>query len=177
MPRFYQSKDKHTKPELAGEQNMPEDYAEKNKQDGADELLTNLIPIFDEGMKKRTRGSAWTAEELIPEITNYFQYCANKSLKPSKSGLRLWLGCSRSQYHAWQSEMAKYGEISDIINHANDVMETQYISRGEKYPTMNMFLLKSSYGHAETQNVNITGSTNAEDVAEAIKKLGLDKTE
>lgn len=174
MARTYKNRDIHTKPELAGEQNMTKAFIEKNKDVEGDNSLGDLVPVFGEAMKKRKRKTAWTPEQLIDEITNYFQYSADHFLKPSKSGLRLWLGCSRSQYHAWQSETAKYGDISDIINHANDVMETQYIQRGEKYPTMNVFLLKSSFGHEDKNTIEVQNA-NPNEIKDTISKLGLDK--
>jgi hypothetical protein len=176
VPRNYKSKDVQTKKELAGEQNMTDKIIKNAKQDGSGEVMEKLIPIFDKGVhEKATRGTNWSAEDLADEIRKYFQFCADNDLKPNKAGARTWLGCSRSQYHAWQSEPSKYGEISDIIEMANSIMENQYINRGEKYPTMNVFLLKAGHDYAETQNINISGGTSQEEVDETIKKLGLDK--
>ena len=175
MARFYQSKDKQTKPELAGEQNMTKEYIAKAKDQTDDGLMDSLIGLFDNGIKQKKKGTNWTPEELTDSIRDYFIYCADNSLKPSKSGICLWLGCNRSQYYRWGKEEEKFRAISNIVNLANQLIENQYINRGEKYPTMNVFLLKASHDYAETQNVNITGTTNIDEVAEAIKKLGLDK--
>lgn len=179
MAREYKSKNIQTKPELAGEANMTDEFLTKNKDKIQDGLMDNLIGLFDKGVTQRKKGTNWTEEELTISIMEYFTYCADKSLKPSKSGARLWLGCSRSQYHAWQSETAKYGVISDLINMANEVIENQYINRGEQYPTMNVFLLKTSHGHIETSKMDVTSNGQAintkEEVKDLVSKLGLDK--
>lgn len=178
MARVYKSKGIQTKKELSGEQNMSSDYIESHK-DEADNLMTTLIGVFDVGLKQRKRGTNWTEEELTESISKYFQFCSDKNMKPSKSSLGLWLGCSRAQYYSWQSENAKYGAISDIINMANAVMENEYINRGEKNPTFNIFMLKAGHGMVETNKVEISNTTNAnpDEIKDVINKLGLDNKE
>ena len=173
MPR--KAKGVHTSPENAGEKNMPENYVEKKK----DELNTmeNVLPIYNIGQKNRQdyKGK-WTPETLKLEITKFFQYCADNSVKPCKAGLRLWLGISKAQYNDWELKPEKYGFKSDLIYMANDVMEITYVTRGESNPTFNMFLLKAAHGMVETNKVEITNNnSNPEEVKEAISKLGLDK--
>lgn len=179
MARNYKSKDVQTKPEMAGEQNMTKHRIKLDKDKVQDDLMEKLIPLFDEGVKQRKRGTNWTPEELEISLREYFMYCAENSLKPNKTGARTWLGCSKSQYHAWQSQPEKYGAISDLINLANNIMEDQYINRGEQYPTMNVFLLRSSFGYVEKSQVDITSNgkdiNSKEDVQDLVSKLGLDK--
>lgn len=153
---------------------MPENYIDNNQQEG-ESTQQYMLDLFDVSISKR--GCNWTPELLSEAIREYFNYCVSNNLKPSKSGLRLFLGSSRTQYYAWQTEMAKYGEISNLINMANDIMETQYIQNIEKFSTGNMFLLRTSHNHVEKSQVDVTTSnqTNAEDIDEAIKKLGLNK--
>lgn len=179
LARVYKSKNVQSQPHLAGEHNMTERRLKLDKDKENDGLMDNVTEIFKKGTEQRRRGTNWTPEELEESLLEYFEYCGEKSLKPSKSGARLWLACSRSQYHAWETETAKYGGISDVIRMANDAMETQYINRGEQYPTMNVFLLKSSHKHIETSKMDVTTNgqalTSAEDVKDTISKLGLDK--
>jgi hypothetical protein len=78
------------------------------------------------------------------------------------------------QFHNWKTK-PEYGDKFYILNDALAIMESYLQGQIEKYPTGSIFLLKSSYGHAETQNINVVSNTNPEEVAEAIKKLGLDK--
>lgn len=174
--RNYKKKGLHTEPSKAGEKNMPKEYVDKNtdKDDNGMELL---MPIIYKSKEQRKRKSAWSAEELDDSITEFFEYCNEVKLKPSKTALQLWLGVSKSQYHAWYSEKAKYGAISDCIDTANKIIETQYIGRVESFPTGNTFLLKASFGYADTQNINITTESTPDEIKEMIAKLGLDKNE
>jgi len=176
MPRTYKSKNVQTKKELCGEKNLPENYLEKHKAP-EDDLMNNIIEVFDCGVKHRKKGSNWSEADMLEAVRNYFEFCSEKAMKPSKSSLQLWLGCSSSQYHVWQTEPTKYGAISEIITMANKVMETQYTNRGEKYPTFNMFLLKAGHNMVETNKVEITNTkeTTADEIKEAIVNLGLDK--
>ena len=175
MARVYKSKNVQTKPEKSGEANMTSVVLDKSKDVIDDGLMGVLIPMLDESIRQRVRGTNWTGEEMQKSIREYFIYCANNGVKPSKSSIRVWLGVSRSQYHAWQSEPAKYGVISDLVNLANDMMETHYINRIESYPTGNIFLLKTSHGHVDKQEVNITATTDVsqENILETVNKLGL----
>ena len=154
MPRTYKSKDKHTKPSLAGEQNMSEKYLSKNKAK-EDNRVGDLIPLLDISIERIKRGSAWTFEELAVEGRKYFEYCEERQLKPNKVGLQMWLGVSKQQYFDWLSNRDRYGEISDLITQLDRGVENQYIERLESYPTGNMFLLKSLHGYKDTQEINI----------------------
>jgi len=181
MPRVYKSKEKQTKPERAGEQNFPDGYVEKRSGgDGFGEELKASTDLFKIATARRKKGTNWTEDELANEIDNFFQYCVDRNLKPSKASLSLWLGVSQSQYMAWQAEPLKYGVISEIINMAGSIMESSYVQRGEKYPTMNMFLLKSRHNYVEASKLDITTNgqaiNSAEDVKDLVSKLGLDKT-
>lgn len=179
MARVYKTKDIQTQPHLAGDKNMTAKVVEKAKDIVEDDLMASLIPVMDEGIRQVKRGTNWTGEELLFSVREYFIYCGNHSLKPSKSSIRIWLGCSRSQYHAWQSEPQKYGAVSDVIRLANDMMETQYINRGESHPTMNVFLLKSGHGHSDKTEIQVSSGSDVstEDISEAISKLGLGEKE
>jgi hypothetical protein len=168
----------HTSPETAGEKNMPKDYASKKADDM--HTMEKLLPIYNHGryVAGNYKG-LWTEELFQEEVANYFQYCADNSVKPCKAGLRTWLNVSRDQYHQWETKPEKYGYKSDILGMAGDVMEMSYIQRGEKYPTMNTFLLRTSHGHVESSKMDVTTNgqsvNSADDVHDLISKLGLDK--
>ena len=174
--RNYKRKTNQTRPEVAGAQNMTDAHIKRNtKPEGyTSNYLSEMYSIAVEQSKRSTN---WTPEELQATILSYFKYCEDKSLKPCKSGLQLFLGCSKETYNAWGNDKAKYGAISDQIRLANQAMETEYINRVEAFPTGNMFLLRTSHQHVEKSQVEVTASnsTTAEEVDEAIKKLGLDK--
>lgn len=174
--RNYKRKTNQTRPDVAGAKNLSEKHIKRNTiEEGYS--TPYLSELFSTGVEQSRRSTNWTPEELESTIKDYFLYCEKNSLKPCKSGLQLFLGCSRDTYHAWATEKAKYGAISDLIRLANQAMETQYINRVEAFPTGNMFLLRTSHGHVEKSQVDVTTSnqTNAEDINDAIKKLGLDK--
>lgn len=174
--RNYKRKTNQTRPDVAGAKNLPEKHIKRNTMDEG-YSTPYLSEMYSRGVEQSRRSTNWTPEELEATITEYFIYCEENSLKPCKSGLQLFLGCTRETYSAWGRDRAKYGAISDKINLANLVMETQYIQNIEDRPTGNMFLLRTSHNHVEKSQVDVTTSnqTNAEDIDEAIKKLGLNK--
>lgn len=176
MPR--KAKDVHTSPKNAGEQNMPSNYSEKHQDDMR--TMEKVLPTFQRGLENRENYKGlWTDDDMIDQINQYFSYCSESKLKPCKSGLQLWLGVSRSQYWEWETDKSKkYGRKSNILEMANQAMESSYIERGEKYPTMNMFLLKANHGFIEQNKMDITSNGNtvsATDVSELVEKLGLGK--
>ncbi len=174
MPR--KAKGVHTSPENAGEQNLPDGYAEKNHDDM--NTVEKLIPMYKKGVEylQEYKG-LWTDEQLQNAINDFFTYCAENDIKPAKAGLRLWLGISSSQYYDWTNKPDKYGSKSALLESAHGLMEMCYILRGEQFPTFNMFLLKAAHGMVETNKVEIStnGQVNKDEVKETISKLGLDE--
>lgn len=168
-----------TRPSLAGAHNLSEAYIKSHQDVHADEdnLMAELAELFKICISKRKKAvSSWTSDELMAEVLAFFEFCAKRSIKPTKGTLGLFLGVTTSTYNVWQNDVSRYGEISEIINMANDLIAGQYASRGEKYPTMNMFLLKAAHGYYEKSqiDINTTGSTvTAEDIADKIKLMGL----
>lgn len=156
---------------------MSEDYEKKAKDPIEDALMQNLIIGFDTGLKNAKRKGNWTDLAFESAVRDYFQYCVDKFIKPSKSGLALWLGADKSMYYHWSTD-DKYGEIFNLVNMANQIIENQYINRSEKYPTANIFLLKASHAYIEQSKLDITTnngeSVSPNTIAEAIKQLGLD---
>lgn len=150
--------------------NMPKD--ENN-------TIAKYLPLYKQGTEnqKRYKGN-WSTEQLSKSICDYFEYCAEHELKTAKVGLQLWLGISRDQYHDWGTKPEKHGDKTDLITTANAVIEMSYVDRAEKYPTANLFLLKSGHGYKETVDVNVNSqNASKEDIGNAIANLGLDKTE
>jgi len=171
----------HTTPEFSGKQNLPKAFIERNTIKPEDNSLIKIIPTLENGMKN-LRKSAWTKTALMTEIGDFFTYCSEIDLKPSKTGLRVFLGVSRTQYYAWETEPEKYDYISNLINIANDCIEMQYIDRLEKYPTGNIFLLKAKHGYIETSKLDITSDGKAlgssqEEVDGQLDRLGFIETE
>lgn len=177
MARIRMTTTKETCIENSGLKNLSTELLNEYKDEEAGALLSTIAPIFKRsiGSPTQDRKPNWTPDELRLTISEYFDYFALNGLKPSKSSLRLWLNVGRDRYNTWERERTRYGEISDIISLANDVFETQYINRGEKHPTMNTFLLKSSHGHNDTQKIEVTAVNRVErnDIEDAVKKLKL----
>lgn len=181
MPRKRISKNIHTTPAKSGRQNMSEEYIEKHKVTDDNGLMKSLVEMWNINVEKQKepRKSAWDKESLFREITDYFAFCEERGLKPTKSGLQLYTGVSRQQYYAWETEPARYGDLSVVVNQANQIIENQYVNRGESNPTFNMFMLKTKHGYAETQNINVntSGNVTGDEIAKKIAELGISKTE
>ena len=175
MPRTYKSKDKHTKPALAGEQNLTEQYLPKKGKKEDDNKLADLLPLYYIANERMKRTTAWTAEEIFTEAGKYLEYCVEHGLKPARAGIWLWFGISKSQYYEWMRDADKYGEISHSITYVDTIIENQYMERAESYPTANLFFLKSQFGYKDTQEININTKVNPDEVEELVDKLGLDK--
>jgi hypothetical protein len=174
---------KTTNPEDAGKQNIPASHIKRHKEkdiDDGDRLNAQIIDLLKQSFS-RSGTCTWTPAMLYPEIIGYFEYCEEQNMKPCKSGLQLWLGVSSSQYYDWAAKPEKYGRLSDLIKSANLAMETQYINRGEKNPTMNIFLLKASFNYIEQGKLDITTNgeslESSDDVKQKLAKMGLAKKE
>lgn len=179
MARIAMSKTKQTGKENAGLKNFTPEILEQYKDEESGALLAMIAPIFKKsiGSPTQNRGFNWEPDDLRQELANYFTYFAENGLKPSKSSIRLWLNVSPARYHEWETNPTKYGEIHEIISLANDVLETQYVNRGEKHPTMNTFLLKASHGYRDTQNIEVTATSKIDkgDIDSAIERLKLEE--
>lgn len=169
-----------TTPEMAGKENISDSYLSTHQNDELGKsLMAFMNHAYAHGLRLK-RKSAWSPEELEAELQEFFLFCDTSGLKPAKAGIRLWLNVSESQYYDWEKNTGnKYQHLSEIIRQANAFIEWQYVNRAEKYPTANIFLLKSSHSHIEQSKLDVTsnGKTleNAEDVKDMISRLGLDK--
>ena len=174
----YKRRDIHTRPELAGEHNLPPEKIKRDKiktadQEEASQLMGSLTELFLKGTDPKQKRSAWDGETLRNEIGKYFMYCDKHILKPTKSALGLWLAVSRETYNRWSKDVSN-NEIYDIMEQANIIIENQYVNRGEKHPAFNTFMLKAQCGYVEKQEVVVENkNASEEDVQEAIKKLGI----
>lgn len=167
---------KHSSPSTSGKQNLPSNFIEKKKGSGGGKVK-DIIGIYNRGTKNmETYKGLWEDDILLAEITDYFEYCAEYDVKPAKVGLQLWLGISKSQYWEWENNPIKYGAKSNLIEQANCFMEIQYIGNIEKFPTGNIFLLKSSHKHQDKQDIQITSGNDVskDEISDVVSKLGLD---
>lgn len=172
MARTYNAKGVHTSPAKAGKNNI------KNPDSlPKDELGINgkLQAIREKGKPNIYKGQ-WTNEELAESLDEFFNFCTEIDLKPTQPLLRVWLSVTKQTLWEWRTKPEKYGEKSDLVVKAFDIMESYLQANVDQYPTGSIFLLKASHGLADTTTVNITSNGNSpEEVQEAISKLGLDK--
>lgn len=175
MVKRKKEKGKHSSPETSGVQNLPQSYIDRVTGTGG-ESMKDILEIYNKGTSnsKEYKG-LWDEESLERELKDYFTFCAEKQIKPAKAGVRLWLGLSKSRYWEWENEANTYK--ANLLQQANEFMELQYIGNIEKYPTGNIFLLKSSHGHQDKQEIEVTNNHNAstDDITELVSKMGLDK--
>lgn len=168
---------KHSSPETSGVQNLPKSYIDRVTGTGGG-LMKDIMEIYKRGQTNTQEYKGlWDEESLSAEIEEYFEFCAERDVKPAKAGLRLWLGVSKSRYWEWENEKGTYK--ANLLSQASEFMEIQYIGRLESHPTGNIFLLKSSHGHSDRQDINITSGSNvnSEEIGDVVSKLGLDKEE
>lgn len=165
----------HTSPETAGIQNMPPNYPDTHKDDLG--TMKGLMPIWNRGFQNRENYKGlWTPETLKMEINAFFEYCFDNEVKPAKVGLSLWLGVTKQTLWVWEKESTDFK--SDLIRWATSLIEMSYVGRAEKYPTANIFLLKSSHGHVETSRLDVVATNEqmqTDEVQDRIAQLGLDK--
>lgn len=176
LPRTYKKKGVHTGPETAGIQNMPDPDTMPKDEDA---LMTKILPVYKHGNFNRgVYKGQWTEETLSAEIDAFFEYCNDVQLKPTLPGLRLWLDVSKETMNEWRTKPEKYGVKSDLCRKATEVMEFYLQGNIDKYPTGSIFLLKTTHGHKESVDVNVTSqNASKEDIGNAIANLGLDKPE
>lgn len=166
----------HSSPETAGVQNLSDSYIKRVENTGGG-IMKDLLEIRNIGFKNREDyGGKWDAESLEYEIGKFFEFCAEKDIKPAKAGIRSWLGLSRSQYHEWETNTSSHPLKSDILGDAHNLIEMQYLGRGEKHPTFNMFLLKAGHGYSDKQELEIhSKDVSKEEIGDIVNKMGLNE--
>lgn len=161
-----------THPSKAGAHNMPKELTKRQKE--MDDVDNDYVAeLFRISITMGNRATAWTPELLANRIAEYFDWSVERHAKPSKAALRAFLGISTTQYWEWEKK-EKFASLAKIVKRANDIIEASYVTRAEKYPASNIFLLKSSHGHKDTAVVEVVNKSNGvEDVKELISNLGL----
>jgi hypothetical protein len=120
----------------------------------------------------------FTPNELDSLIDGYFSHCAEKSLMPTEPMLALWLGISKARLKEIRINPSKYGDLTEIVNTAYDMMETANLTQIYDHAQGAIFLSKSVFGHTDTQNVNVKiDMASADEVMQAIANLGFDVDE
>lgn len=176
MPRTYKKKGVHTSPDKAGKQNLEGVNIPKDEMG----LMGKIMPVYEQG--KINRGvykGQWSDEGLAEEIEKFFIYCDEAELKPTITGLTLWLDVSKSTIWEWKNKPERYGEKSNLIQRAYALTELYLQGNVDKYPTGSIFLLKTTCGYVETSKVDVTSDgksiSDVADVKDRLSQLGLDK--
>ncbi len=175
MPR--KKKNVHTSPEKAGAHNIKPSMMQPDTDNSA-KMASHL---FSKAQENRIKYKGqWTDEDLIKEIRELGEWCDSMNSKPNLAMLKGWLAVSDDQFRDWVTKPEKYGSKSEIIGDAVRMIESTTVDRSEKYPTGNIFLLKSSFGYKDSKSIDITSGGDklgdtAEEVKERLKKLGLEK--
>lgn len=120
----------------------------------------------------------FTATELDDLVNGFFEHCAEKLLMPTEPMLALWLGISKARLKEIRINPSKYGDLTEIINMAYDMMETANLTQIYDHAQGAIFLSKSVFGHTDTQNVSVKiDLASADEVMQAIANLGFDVDE
>lgn len=174
MARIRKYQGRNSNPIKAGSQNISEEMIKVNQDESAAELMASLTELFKIASSRRKKPASFTPAELETHILSFFEFCAEKSIKPTKGLLRTYLCISQDTYNRWTNNPEKFGGLSTLMDIANEIIAGQYATRGEKYPTMNTFLLKASHGYYEKNHVEVTGNVlTVDNIADKIAKLGL----
>lgn len=146
-------------------------------------IMSKIMPVYKTGSENEGRYKGqYTPETLKEQLDAFFEYCGENEFKPTQPLLALWLGIRKETLWAWRTKPDRYGDKSNLMAWAFGVMESYLQVNVDSYPTGSIFLLKSTFGYKDTKNVDITTNgkqlgESAEDVRDALKRMGLDEDE
>lgn len=169
--------------ENSGKKNMtPEALKSLNtKYDDLNKKVVNKLLIMDR-IRQPYSGS-WEEDDFKESIKNFFEYCGENSIEPSKPLLATWLGTNRKTIWKWETDESM-GFKHDIICQAIQFMECVYFSKlDESFPSAS-FKLKSNnfagFNYVEASRLDITTNGNnlgsdSDEVKDLVSKLGLNE--
>jgi hypothetical protein len=182
VQRIMKNEHKTTSPKKAGK--LTDKMIAKNKEQDEELAVTmhDLLPIWNKSTENRTNYKGlWTEKTLSYEIDQFFRYCFDRNIRPCKSALLLWLDLSHSQANKWVKDISQNNYKGEMLLRAFMLMETNYIQRSEKYPTANLFLLKTNHGYVETSKVDVNNvsdeKVSLDEINEVVNRLGLGKNQ
>ena len=81
-----------------------------------------------------------TEEDLTASVKSYFADQTEQKMRPSKAGLRVWLGFSKSSYHEYKER------FPNPIKEAEDIIEVAWVQRLDSpAATGAIFYLKNAF--------------------------------
>ena len=141
-----------------------------------DELTTDIMRKIQilKSNRQEYKGQ-WTDEEFAESVDNFFQFCAQFSLEPSRPLLEIWLNVSNRQMYRWLGD-ANFGVKRQILEMALKHMEALYFAKLDSKPLPQMFKLKSKFNYVETQKVEVQAEAkvSADEIADKIAQLAID---
>lgn len=176
MPSKRPSKGIHTSPDKSGRQNLEGMLDTLPKDD--DGIMKKIFPVWIRGKQSQKEYKGlWTEEEMARNIGEFFAYCHDVELKPTKPLLQIWLGVTDYTFNYWLADEHKYGFKTRLAREAVQIMEAYLQANIDKYPTGSMFLLKTVHGHVEKSQVNVVSQNQVDpdQIGNLISQLGLDR--
>lgn len=181
----YSKKRRHTSPEFAGKQNMTleamKNMSDKKKQkvDSKTNIenakILQLRKMRAEQLKRdRQPGvSKWDAESLEKSISEFFDWCTEESVLPSKPLLAIWLCVHGDTLRSWLNN--SNDEKGEVLKSAYTVMEAMYFNDLDSHTVSNMFRLKTQHAYVESSRLDINNTKVQEqiDISQTIANLGL----
>lgn len=165
-------------PSDAGAHNIPASMLETAPKQDEDERghFYGIAEVFHIGQANKKRYPVWDEHDLAEQFGLFLTFINEKGLKPSRPLLRTWLGIATATEYDWLSNPTRNPSVSELYSTMLQTIETTYVQRSEKYPTANLALLKMQHGYKEVvTTVNIVNTVSADNVMDAIAKLGLDE--
>lgn len=99
--------------------------------------------------------------QVSQRIGEYFQICAERSMKPSVSGMAMALGVDRRRLWEWVNGAGgnKPKEVTDTIKRAYQILNfmiEEYMQNGKINPVSGIFLMKNNFGYRDQTEVVVT---------------------
>lgn len=100
------------------------------------------------------------SDEAVSErISMYFERCADDDMKPTITGLALYLGVDRKTLYNWVSGSTRSNSRLLLIKKAYEIVENMmesYMTNGKINPVSGIFLMKNHFGYQDKQDIAVT---------------------
>lgn len=112
-------------------------------------ILNNLLQMAK--MDTRKVGRHTTSIELAQYIGEYFQFCAERDLKPGIEAMCWYLGISRKTFNDWTrgDQRKEFLEVSNKAKQCLAAFTETAFQNGIINPVAGIFLLKNWFGYVD----------------------------
>lgn len=121
--------------------------------------MSAKIAIFNE-MRRLPKIQKNDPEGLEKRVDEFFQFCCEKSVKPTVEALALVCGVTRETLCEWQHSGSRNGEIITRAKSVINALMTDWGVEGKLNPVTMIWLQKNNYGYSDSQTVTIEANTN-----------------